>query len=155
MIIEQAKVTRIVTSGVEVELLNQSGCEQCELQSGCGTGAIGKLLGNRQKPLFVSARPGMRVGDKLKIGVTEHSLYLVCLLMYGMPLVSMIISAIILTLLGIPEFLIILISVSILLATFSLISRLSNTIFVDAFKAKILSTDVGIDTNLNAISVKQ
>jgi sigma-E factor negative regulatory protein RseC len=155
MIVEQAKITRISTGGVEVELLNQSGCNQCELQKGCGTGAIGKLLGNRQKPLFIAAAPGMRIGDKLIIGVSEHNLYFVCLLVYGLPLISMIISAIILTLLGMSEFLIVLMSIMVLLMAFGLISRLSNTIFVDSFKAKILPVDGGVETNLNATFVKQ
>jgi sigma-E factor negative regulatory protein RseC len=155
MIIEQAKVTRITTSGVEVELQNQSGCQHCELQSGCGTGAIGKLLGNRQKPLIVAATPDLRVGETLMIGVSEHNLYLVCLLVYGLPLVCMIAIAIILTLLGIPEFLIVLISIAVLLATFGLISHLSNTIFVDTFKAKIIPADRCISTNLVATSAKR
>ena len=90
MITEQAVVTRCDGKRVEVRLQRGSACGHCELSQGCGTGALGRLLGHRSKPLIIETRHELKPGDKLVLGLSESALVKASLTIYGLPLLGMI-----------------------------------------------------------------
>ena len=90
MITEQAIVTRCHGKRVELELQRGSACAQCELSQGCGTGALGRLLGKRSKPLVIETNHDLKPGDRLQLVLSESALVKASLTIYGLPLLSMI-----------------------------------------------------------------
>ena len=89
MLTESAIVLRRVDHRVEVELQRASACGGCELARGCGTGAIGRLLGRRQRPLLVETERELAPGDQVLLSLPEAALVRVSLLVYGLPLLAM------------------------------------------------------------------
>ena len=74
MITESAVVTRRDGKLVELELQRNSTCGQCELSKGCGTGALGRLLGHRSKPIVIETDHDLKPGDRLQLGLSESAL---------------------------------------------------------------------------------
>ncbi len=91
MLTESAIVLRRVDHRVEVELLRASACSGCEVAQGCGTGALGRLLGRRKRPLLVETDRELSPGDRVVLSVPEAALVRVSLLIYGLPLVAMLV----------------------------------------------------------------
>ena len=89
MLTESAVVLRRVDHRVEVELLRASVCSDCELSQGCGTGALGRLLGRRRRPLLIESESELEPGDHVQLRLPEAALVRVSLLIYGLPLLSM------------------------------------------------------------------
>ena len=90
MITESAIVTRCDGKQVELELQRSSVCGQCELSQGCGTGALGRLLGRRSKPLLIETDQDVKPGDVLLLGLSEAALVKASLTIYGLPLLGMV-----------------------------------------------------------------
>lgn len=95
MIKEQAKVISRQGRWVEIQMQRQSACNHCELNQGCGTGAIGRLLGHRSKPLLIESSFDLEPGDQVILGMPDSSFLKASLLIYGLPLISLILSAIV------------------------------------------------------------
>ena len=91
MITETATVTKIDGRQVEIEMQRQSVCGGCELNSGCGTGAIGRLLGRRNKPLKIFNQMKLMPGDQVVIGIRERAYLNASLIIYGLPLLGLIV----------------------------------------------------------------
>ena len=89
MITEQAIVTGRDGNRVEIELQRESACGACELNRGCGTGALGRLLGRRSRPLVIETREDLKPGDRLELTLSERALVRASLLAYGLPLLGM------------------------------------------------------------------
>ena len=94
MIEEQAIVIQTRGSHVEIQMQRQSACNHCDLNRGCGTGAIGRLLGHRSKPLIIETSLPLKKGDWVLLGMPDSSFLRASLLIYGLPLFSLICSAI-------------------------------------------------------------
>lgn len=92
MITESATVIRCHGKQVEVEIQRQSVCNHCALESGCGTGAIGRLLGNRRKPITIDTDHSLQPGDQVLLSVPEAKLVRASMLVYGLPLLGMLIA---------------------------------------------------------------
>lgn len=92
MITEKAIVTRCDGRRIELELLRESACGGCELNRGCGTGALGRLLGQRRKPIAVESDRALRPGDRVTLGLSERALVTASLLVYGLPLGAMLLA---------------------------------------------------------------
>lgn len=92
MITEQAIVTRCNGRQVELELLRSSACGNCELSKGCGTGALGRLLGRRSRPLVIETDQRVQAGDTVELGLSESALVKASLVAYGFPLLGMIVT---------------------------------------------------------------
>lgn len=103
MITEQAIVTRTEGRQVEVELIRESACGHCELSQGCGTGAIGRLLGRRKKSLILETDHPLQPGDRIKLGVSEGALVKSSLMVYGTPLLAMLLAGMVTTASGLAE----------------------------------------------------
>lgn len=89
MIEEKAIVTGVEENLVTLQMQRQSVCSQCELGAGCGTGAIGRLLGHRSKPLTLSNKYNLKVGDKVVLGMPDKAFLIASLLIYGLPLLGL------------------------------------------------------------------
>ncbi len=89
MITEQAIVTRCEGRQVEVELVRETACGGYELNRSCGTGALGRLLGHRRKPLTLESERALRPGDRVTLSLSERALVKASLLVYGLPLCAM------------------------------------------------------------------
>lgn len=89
MIEEKAIVTGVVDDLAMIQMQRQSACSHCELSRGCGTGALGRLLGHRSRPLTISNKYNFRTGDRLVIGMQDKAFLNASLLIYGLPLLGM------------------------------------------------------------------
>ncbi len=103
MITEQAIVTRRDGERVEVRLLRESACGHCELGASCGTGAIGRLLGNRNRPLSFDCGEPLEPGDRVELGLCETALVRASLTIYGLPLLAMLAAGLAAALAGMNE----------------------------------------------------
>jgi sigma-E factor negative regulatory protein RseC len=89
MIEEKAIVTGVVDDLAMIQMQRQSACSHCELSRGCGTGALGRLLGHRSRPLTISNKYSFKAGDRLVIGMPDKAFLNASLLIYGLPLLGM------------------------------------------------------------------
>jgi sigma-E factor negative regulatory protein RseC len=89
MIEEKAIVTGVVDDLAMIQMQRQSACSHCELSRGCGTGALGRLLGHRSRPLTISNKYSFKTGDRLVIGMPDKAFLNASLLIYGLPLLGM------------------------------------------------------------------
>ncbi len=94
MIEEQAIVIGTKGTYVEIQMQRQSACGHCELSHGCGTSAIGRMLGHRNKALLIENTLNLKSGDHILLGMPDSSLLKASLLIYGLPLVLLIVAAI-------------------------------------------------------------
>jgi len=90
MIEEQAIVSGLDGELAIIRMQRQSACSQCELNKGCGTGAIGRLLGHRSKPLAIRNDYDLKTGDRVLLGLPDRAFLKASLLIYGLPLVALI-----------------------------------------------------------------
>jgi sigma-E factor negative regulatory protein RseC len=89
MIEEKAIVTGVTGDLAMIEVQRKGSCSRCELSRGCGTGAIGRLLGHRNKPLTISNQYDLKPGDRVVLGMPDKAFLKLSLLIYGMPLLAM------------------------------------------------------------------
>ena len=89
MITEKATVVSLSGNRAEIEMHRQSACSHCELSGGCGTGAIGRLLGKRNKPVAIKTDQILKPGDRLELGLPEKAFLKANLLIYGLPLLGL------------------------------------------------------------------
>ena len=108
MVEESAQVVKVEDEVVWVQAIQQSACGSCQAQKGCGHSLLAKV-GQKAIELPV-ARNGVEVSehDQVIIGVPEEAILRSSLLMYGFPLAVMIAAALIASLVGAAEGIVIL-----------------------------------------------
>ena len=89
MIKEKATVISLSGDTAEVQMQRQSACSHCEMSQGCGTGAIGRLLGKRSKPVEIKVDRELKPGEQVEIGLPDKAFLRAGLLIYGMPLLGL------------------------------------------------------------------
>ena len=116
MVEESARVLKVDGDVVWVQAIAKSACGSCQAQKGCGHSLLAKA-GQKQIDLPV-ARNGVDVyeNDQVIIGVPEQAILRSSLLMYGVPLMAMMVVAMGASLLGVEE------KLGVLLAFIALIS---------------------------------
>jgi len=87
---ESATVISLHGGRVDILMQRQSSCSHCELSKGCGTGAIGRLIGLRSKPVSLVTSLPLKIGDELELGLPESSILKASLLIYGFPILGLI-----------------------------------------------------------------
>ena len=98
MIKETGRVVAIERDGVWVETIQQSACETCSAQKGCGQSLIAKATG---KTTAIRVLPGdcelelLQLGDDVVIGIPEQVVVNGTLLVYLLPLVAMIVGVLV------------------------------------------------------------
>jgi len=145
MITEQAVVTRCEGGQAEIRLQRASACGQCELNEGCGTGALGRLLGNRSRPLLIETQQDLKPGDNLLLGLSETALVRASLTVYGLPLLAMVVVGLLASVLGLSEIWVTLASVAGFLAGYKLAAHLTNRLEADRLTPYIVDIRVNPD----------
>lgn len=89
---EIVEIVEVGEQGVWVEAMQQSACSSCNARSGCGQHSLSKL--GRKMRLWVPTERHFSVGEQATLTLPDGSLALSALVLYGMPLVSMILFAV-------------------------------------------------------------
>ena len=126
MLTEAAIVTRRDGSRVELELQRGSACGNCELSQGCGTGALGRLLGRRSRPLYLDTEQDLEPGDEVTLALSESALVKASLTLYGLPLLGMVLAGMLCSLVSAPEWLVVVAAFCGFFAGFRLASRTTS-----------------------------
>jgi sigma-E factor negative regulatory protein RseC len=80
---------------VIVETQIKSTCGSCEAQSNCGTGAIAKVFATKRETLRFRLNEIVEVGQKVSLGIPEENLLKASAMVYCLPLLALVISALI------------------------------------------------------------
>lgn len=97
MIRETGKVVAVETGGVWVETIQQSACDTCAAEKGCGQSLLAKATG---KTTAIKVLPGncdlknVGVDDQVVIGIPEKVIVNGTLLTYFLPLLLMVLGVI-------------------------------------------------------------
>lgn len=95
MLEERATVVSVDDKAIWVEVKRQSTCGQCAANKGCGSAALQKVLGNKRNIFRVTGDLIVKVGDEVVIGINENAIVKGSLLVYALPILSIIIFALI------------------------------------------------------------
>lgn len=109
MVTERAIVVRYQHGRAELAVQRANACAHCELAAGCGTGAIGRLLGDRRKPIIIDTDRPLNPGDLVTLGLSERAVVKASLLLYGLPLIGLVVFSVITqSVLALPEWTVVL-----------------------------------------------
>ncbi len=89
MIEEQAIVRKLRDEQAVIEVVRQNTCQGCELNGSCGTGSLGKLLGYRKVSFTMPNEHGLKIGDRVVIGLPDRSYLTAGFVVYLLPLISL------------------------------------------------------------------
>lgn len=89
MIEETARVVQCQDHFAWVETRRKSACDHCSMQKGCGTGTLSKVFGEKRSRLKVINKVHAKVGDNVLIGINESALLTGSLLVYLVPVLSL------------------------------------------------------------------
>ena len=95
MLTESAVVIEYESGKAKVKCQSQSACGSCAAKSACGNSALSELTGSgaRGEHIFtVETITPLKVGKRVEIGLSEHSLIKSALLMYCVPLFTLLFS---------------------------------------------------------------
>jgi sigma-E factor negative regulatory protein RseC len=138
MVEESALVLKVDSDTVWVQAIQQTACGSCQAQKGCGHSLLAKV-GQKQIEIPVS-RNGLdvQVNDQVMIGVPEQAIIRSSLMMYGIPLISMILVALLGTGLGISEGGIIILSFVSLIAGFVWVNIRSKSLDFEQWNPRLI-----------------
>jgi sigma-E factor negative regulatory protein RseC len=89
MIEETARVVACEERFAWVETSRKSACDSCSMNKGCGTGALSKVFGSKQARLKVVNKINAHEGENVLIGINESALLSGSLLVYLLPIISL------------------------------------------------------------------
>lgn len=96
MILETGRIMAIETEGVWVETIQKSACGSCKAEKGCGQSLINKWDGHTTYiwVLLEGRDPSnYQLGDEIQIGIPEEVIAKGALLVYMLPLITLLIGA--------------------------------------------------------------
>ena len=102
MLTESAVVIEYESGKAKVKCQSQSACGSCAAKSACGNSALSELTGSgaRGEHIFtIETITPLKVGQRVEIGLSEHSLIKSALLMYCVPLFTLLFSTLLFDLL--------------------------------------------------------
>lgn len=94
MITETGRVVGVAGDRVWVQTIRTSACESCSARHGCGQRVLAGVSGGRANQVLVANSLGARVGDEVTVAIDEAALLGASLLVYAVPLVSMVAGAV-------------------------------------------------------------
>ncbi|QPB41601.1 SoxR reducing system RseC family protein [Rodentibacter haemolyticus] len=93
MLKESAVVIGYENGMAKVKCQSQSACGQCAAKNSCGTSSLSELNGKRGEHIFnIETLMPLREGQIVEIGLEEKSMLLSALLMYIVPLFTLLLS---------------------------------------------------------------
>jgi sigma-E factor negative regulatory protein RseC len=128
MLTESARVIRRDGNRVELELQRVSACGDCQLSQGCGTGALGRLLGRRSRPLVIETERDFRAGDQVVLAMPESTLVRASLLLFGLPLLGLLLGGLVAMLFALVEWLVVAAATFGLFAGYKVAARITRGI---------------------------
>lgn len=93
MIQEQAIVVGIHQGVASLEILRNKPCGLCGQTRGCGISIWGRLFGHRANIFKVKNTVNAVVDDVVTVGIQENALLLSAVIVYGVPLLTLILGA--------------------------------------------------------------
>lgn len=138
MIEETAQVLKVEDDIVWVQAIQQTACGSCEAQKGCGHSLLAKV-GQKQIHIPVS-RNGLDVAehDQVIIGVPEQAILKSSMIMYGIPLLLMILVGLICSTLGFSEGVSVIAVFVALLSGFVMVNIRSKNLDFDYWSPKLI-----------------
>lgn len=122
MIEETGRVVALEEGAVWVETLRKTTCSSCSANAGCGQGLMDKLgVGRRRGFVRVLSDLQLALDDVVVIGIREELLLKTALLVYLLPLLGLLGSALLASSFGLSEGLVILAGLSGLVAAWLLV----------------------------------
>lgn len=88
---EWVTVSDIASGGIWVESLQRSACDSCNARSGCGQRTLANL--GRTVRLWVPTEQRYQIGQRLQLELPNGGLALSALLLYGLPLLILMLGA--------------------------------------------------------------
>lgn len=148
MVEESARVLRVDGDVVWVQAIAKSACGSCQAQKGCGHSLLAKA-GQKQIDLPVD-RNGLDVAenDQVIIGVPEHAILRSSLLMYGVPLMAMIVVAMVLSLAGVEEKIGVLCAFLALLGGFFWVNRQSKSLNFSQWHPRLMRKAQSVESHI-------
>lgn len=93
MIEEIGVITAVDKDHIWVETQIKTTCGSCEAQDNCGTGVVAKAFAPKKEKLILRCKQVAQVGQQVKLGIEEEHLLSASALMYVLPIVIMIVTA--------------------------------------------------------------
>lgn len=95
MVEEQAVIVDLKDGVAMLEVIRRKPCGLCGQTRGCGVSMWGKLFRHRSHVFKAQNRIDAKVGDFVIVGVEEQALLRSALLVYGVPLVTLLAGALV------------------------------------------------------------
>lgn len=89
MLEEQGRVIEVQAGFVWVETQRRSTCGACDLNGGCGTSVLSRVMGQRRTRVRALDSLGARVGEEVIIGIEDTMLLRGSLAVYAVPLLGL------------------------------------------------------------------
>ncbi|MCC5857421.1 MAG: SoxR reducing system RseC family protein [Ectothiorhodospiraceae bacterium] len=99
-------VVEVRDDHVVVETQRQSTCGGCSLRPGCGTALLERMLGARRSRVRALADLRLKPGDRVSLALSDAALLQASALMYGLPVLGLLLGAMVPALAGSPEWLV-------------------------------------------------
>lgn len=93
MIEESVEVIAIEENTLILRAQRESTCQSCSVQKGCGTSVLSQWLGKKLSIFHVENTINAKIGDFLIVGIPESGLLKGSLMVYFMPIVSLMLCA--------------------------------------------------------------
>jgi sigma-E factor negative regulatory protein RseC len=93
MVEQQAQVIEIEGDTLYLKAQVQSACGSCSAKKGCGTSVLSNVVGRKFSRFQAVNNIGAKVGDTVIVGIEEGVLIKGSMMMYLMPLLGMLVSA--------------------------------------------------------------
>ena len=93
MIEESVEVVAVEGNTLVLQAQRKSSCQSCSVQKGCGTSVLSQWLGKKSAQFRVENTANAQLGDSLVVGIAESSLLKGSLMVYLLPLVTLITAA--------------------------------------------------------------
>ncbi len=100
---ETAVVVSVDGDYAWVEAKAKSGCGSCEVNQSCGTGLLSQLFGRRAFHHRIRNTLNVKPGDTVVVAIPQGGLLLASLVIYSVPLIALIITALLADSFSIPE----------------------------------------------------
>ena len=94
---ELAQVVAVDGQRVTVSTQLKSACSGCEQNTTCGAGILSKVFSDRHSTFVVKTESPVAVGEYVELSIPEQQVTRFALLLYGLPVVTLLLLASVLT----------------------------------------------------------
>ena len=90
MIIQPARVIAETNVSYLLETLPKSACPRCEAGQGCGGGILAQAFANKTYQLSINKNTSLKIDELVQIGIRSSLLVRASMLLYLVPIISMV-----------------------------------------------------------------